>query len=260
MIKKYHLDFISKKPGSLKSAWQELIQAGLLASNRGILTGLFRAGSAELSRILELYERDKEALQVRMESSCSVEYDQNDLDSYPLLKFYPQQVELIRNKERTPIYCGECGRKVGLTRSGSLAIPSDAAIPCGPVATTPEGDLLLRDDLVDQIKAYDGNEGLLLVAVYGPSNKGIWFEVESAPTALRFGTREGFCSECGNAIKTDVLPEVDETYRDEIKRNFVLSPDRPKLPCFTKNLANWLLASSSSISWADFKPISLRIA
>ncbi|QDV47327.1 hypothetical protein Enr13x_72360 [Stieleria neptunia] len=255
MIKEYRLEFISKKPASLKSAWQELLVDGVLTNSLGILTGVFPADSPQLQRVLALYERDKETLNVRMESSCRAVYDGNDFASHALFKLFPQDAQLIQHEQRMPLYCEECGRGIGCERARSLSLDSDTISPTCLIAITTEGDLLLRDDLVEEIKRVDSLDEVQFDAVDAPSSSKKWRSVVQAPVALRVGARNGFCQRCGGAIKSDALPEIDETYSSQIMRNFMLSPDRPRLPCFSKALADWLVESSACVTWDQFKPI-----
>lgn len=260
MIKKYRLEFISKKPASLKSAWRDLIDAGLITSNLGVLTGSFFSDSPELSRVIEYYERDKEKLNVRMESSCQVTYDQNDFESHAFFKLYPPDIELVDNEQRTSRSCEECGRTIGCDRHSPLTWAKDVVVPKCAVAMTTAGDLLLRDDLVEQIRRLDGLNAIQLDAAGVSNGTAKWFIVMRAPVTLRVGTRVGFCQTCGGAEKSDALPEVDETYSGDTKQNFILSPDQPSLPCFSTELVRWLIDVSSCLSWEHFKPVTFEAA
>lgn len=258
MIMKYRLDFISKRPATLKTAWREFVDAGLLTNNLGILSGSFLAESPELLRVLDSYERDKEKLDVRLESSCQVVYEQHDLDSHEVLKLYPPNAMALQNEPIESQTCEECGRAIGYGRVRSLPWARDVIVPNCALAMTIAGDLLLRADLIKQIQKLDGLAEYELDAVADPSGTSDWSVVARAPVAARVGSRAGFCHTCGGAVQCDALPEVNETYSWDVDRDFMLSPDRPALPCFSKRLAQWVVGESPCISWSHFKPIDLQ--
>lgn len=257
MIKTYRLEFMSKKPSAVKSAWRDLIDAGLLSKNAGVLTGLFLAESPELSRVVDAYERDKVDLSLRMESSCQVAYEQSDIDSHELFKLYPPDVELEHSEQPQAQPCEECGRIID-RRVGSLTWAPDAVVPDCAVAMARSGDLILRDDLVQQLQGTMDLNGIELDAVANPIGSANWSVVLSAPVATRVGHRLGFCHSCGNAVKSEGLPEVDEAYSGSANRRLILSPDRPSLPCFRKDLAQWVIDASTGIGWEHFKPVGFQ--
>jgi len=258
MKKTYRLEFISKRPAALRTAWQELLRNNALKSNLGVLTGRFEEDSPELRKVLACYERDKAALDVRMESSCVVAYDHSDIDSHRLFKLYPPDVKLTCTVERMTNYCDECGRNVGSDANGMLAFDDKAIIPCA-VAMSTDGDLLIHRDLVDQIEARNDPSEYLFENVESTKLMNLWSVVKHAPIASRIGGRAGFCNACGGAMKCDCLPDVDETYLLESNQDFILSPDRPALPCFSKDLATWLIDTCTEITWEQFKPINIQV-
>ncbi|MCO8122147.1 hypothetical protein NHH03_10390 [Stieleria sp. TO1_6] len=260
MIKTFRLEFISKKPASLKSTWKDVIDDGLLSNNMGVLTGTFRSNSSELSRVIELYNRDKQVLKVRMEASCQVVYEDADIESHALFKLYPPKCVLECIENRKPIHCDECGKIAGFERLETSTFTTGNVDSDTPVAITEHGDLVLRNDLVDQIESIDGLRDMHLAPIDHIQNFTRWSILLSAPTAGSSGTRVGYCHKCGGAIKTEMLPEVDETYTTNFRRDFMISPDRPGLPCFSKSLAKWLIDSSPRLSWDDFKPIGWQRA
>lgn len=255
MRKKYRLEFISKRPGALKAAWQQLLRSSALTSNLGVLTGSFEEGSPELREVLSRFDRDKVALDVRMESSCVVVYDRSDIESHSLFKFYPQEVEVTCGTKRTKNQCSECGRNVGADGTGLLTFDEDAIIPCA-VAMSSDGDLFIHRDLVEQIFVRNDSSEYRFEYIKSRKLEESWLIVRHAPMALRIGRRAGFCATCGGAVACDLLPDVDETYLIDDNQEFVLSPDLPALPCFSKQLASWLISTCSEITWSQFKPIS----
>jgi hypothetical protein len=259
MIKKFRLRFTSKRPAALKSAWRDLIDAGLLSSDLGILRGVLLADSPELEKVLEWYERDKAQLDVRMESSCQVSYEPHDLDSHAVFKLYPPDAELAHSEKRSYHACEECGRPI-CHRVGSLTWATDAVVRNCAVVMTRAGDLLLRSDLVERIQDLDGLDEYQLVPAIDPRGTADWSVVMRAPVALRVGRRVGFCHTCGGAVKSEALPVVEESYLGDANWNFMLSPDRPSSPCFSKQLALWVISSSPCLSWEHFKPVGFQTA
>ena len=256
MIKKFRLEFITKKPAALKSSWCDLINDGLLVGNMfGILTGIFSDNSHALTRVLNKYERDKALMQVRMEATCVVEYEQEDFEASEYVKYYPQTVELIGGTSRKAIHCTECSKINGYKRDGELVIFPSTNVDDYPILSTDRLDLILREDLVDQIQVHNNLKNFLLRPVEISSTSSNWMEVIEGPTASLVGKRTGFCSNCNNAVTTNQLPEIDEKYKCTDNLDFFLSPNLPAGPCFSKKLSRWLLEVSPKTTWAHFKPI-----
>jgi hypothetical protein len=191
-----------------------------------------------------------------MEASCQAAYDQDDFDTHSWFKLYPPDAEIATNNERQPIFCEECKRNVGSERTeGKLhlrKIQTDS-----PISLTSEGDLLLRNDFVRKFKIFENDSDYSFRAVSTPDGKLAWSVVDCAPVASRLNVRRGFCTSCGNATKSDQLPEVEETYILSNDRCFFLSPDLPRLPCFSRGVIEWLIDTSECLSLDDFKPIEL---
>ncbi|OYP36432.1 hypothetical protein CGZ80_09010 [Rhodopirellula sp. MGV] len=68
--------------------------------------------------------------------------------------------------------------------------------------------------------------------------------------------RAGFCSSCGAAVPCDQLPEPEEEYVAPAS-SLVLSPDLPALPCFSKEVADWMMKTDPLLTWQYFKPITV---
>lgn len=259
MIKRFRLEFISKKTLSKSPAWRDFIDAGLLNNSFGVLTGLFLDKSPGLSLVVDAYERDKAKLSIRMESSCQVIYEQSDIDSHNCFKLYPPDVQLVQKGKHLTSLCEECGRSIGC-RFGSLNWPPHAVEPDCAVAITNGGDVVFREDLVQQLQVDNEMNEVELGVIWGSNGPTTWSAILSAPIATRIGHRAGYCHSCGGAVKCDGLPEVDETYSGRANQKLILSPDRPGLPCFTRDMAQWVIDASALIEWGHFKPVEFQAA
>ena len=97
MEKSYRLEFISKKASALRTEWQSLIDSGALTNTLGVLAGVFKANSPELTSVIERYRNDKAKFDVRMEASCTVIYDEDDFNTNDFFKLYPPNISVVYN-------------------------------------------------------------------------------------------------------------------------------------------------------------------